>query len=331
MTAQHHFAVRLPDLTAFPRELEDRIHVHGLHLKTAKEVQVGETVAVQFRFPQREDPLCAEGVIAWVAAQPDAQGKRSLVVRHLKFDAEAERIIELVRTTPAVEEADLPRAASVVPPPPPSPRVVPVPELEPAPEILQANATGDGATDDAAAQKKRRIIMLGAMGLLLVLLLGWLFALGGLRWVQMTFLPPPPPLTVGPRDLVAQPEPPLAKPKPAPAPVRVPPTAVATNFDYFQRPAMNEFILTFNRPLSGKIVERRSEDPLMHTYYIERADTRLDKDQYFLSFDMVRTVLFEHESGVLRVSFIAQNAHYLPQPVHEVRGRELVIRFIAQD
>jgi len=30
-------------------------------------------------------------------------------------------------------------------------------------------------------------------------------------------------------------------------------------------------------------------------------------------------------------SFIAQNAHYLPQPVYEVRGRELLIRFIAQD
>ena len=69
----------------------------------------------------------------------------------------------------------------------------------------------------------------------------------------------------------------------------------------------------------------------MQVFYVDGARIKLDKEQYFLPFDFVRAVYFEHQDGVLRISFVAQNPNYLPDPVWEQRGRELLIRFVATD
>ncbi len=342
MTIQHHFAVRYPDLTIFPTELDDKIAVHGLHLRTQKDIQVGEQVGIQFRFPQREDPLKAAGVVAWISAQPDEQGKRSFVVKNLQFDHDAVAVLDLVRSTPAVEEAEL-TGSRPVPPPPPIAATEPVPAPAPpapAPSVMPpvAETSPPVDSDEAGEQadeepdRKKLFIALGVTGVLLVGLLTWLFAFNGLRWIAMNFLAPPEAATIAMRNPASSgPEPPLpGKSAPAPPKKTVVLPAVATSFDYFQRPAENEFIITFNKPV-GKVVTSRVNTPLMQTFYIERAKVRLDKDQYFLPFEIIRTVSFEEESGVLKINMLSQHPHYLPDPVWEKRGRELNIRFIATD
>lgn len=364
MDVKHHFAVRYPDLTIFPRQLDEKISTHGLHLKTTKEVQVGEAVGIQFRFPQREEPLKATGVVAWVSAKPDGQGKRSFVVRNLALDEASQELLELVRSTPVVEEAELgqepgnddaptqppapqqpppqptqpapqqqppqappqqPQQPTQTPAPPPSPQI---PPREPAarPRVESPTAQGGGG-------KSRKGLWIG-LGLLLLVGGGltWFFAFGGDRIVAMLALDAPPPLTVPPpAATVMGVEPPLPAPKAPPPPKkRVLPPAVAQSFDYFQRSGENEFIITFNRPVR-EVVTSRIQSPLMHVFYVERARNGLDKGQYFLPFEYVRTVQLEEQGGDLRVLFISQRSDYLPDPVWEIRGRELRVRFIAQD
>jgi hypothetical protein len=335
MGAQHLFAVRYSDLALFPREIEDKLSVHGLHLKSSREIQVGESVALQFRFPQREDPLNATGVVAWVSATPDAQGKRSVVVRNLVFDAESEKILDLVRSTPPAEESAL--ATSVparTPTPGPVQAPTPTPRSDvdqPPLEVARPNAAAQGAGAEAERRPKALFIALGIVGGLLIALLVWLFTLNGVRWVKMTFFAPPEALTVQMRAVpLLAPEPPMERPAAAPPPPKPIPPAVATSFDYFQRPAQNEFIITFNRPVA-KVITSRIESPLTQSFYVEHALARLEKEQYFLPFEMVRTVAFEQDADVLQVRFLSQNPHYLPEPTWEIRGRELIIKFTATD
>jgi len=334
VSVQHHFAVRYPDIAAFPREYDEKIRVHGLHLKTQKAVQIGEAVAIQFRFPQREQPLLGTGVVGWVAAETDANGKRSMIVRHLELDAPSLEVLELVRSTPPVEPAELgdqtdtappPAQTAAPPPPPPPPPAEPVSETAPAPEPEAASGP---------PRKPKRVGRWLALAVLLLLGvgLGWFFGFGGDRVVALRFLDPPPvPQVTAPDVLSPQPEPALPKPqKPKPKPRRVVPPAVATSFDFFQRPAQNEFIVTFNRPI-GPVETERVQSPLMEIFRVARARTELEKAQYFLPYDLVRTVTFEEEGGSLKMIFVAQNSQYLPTPVWERRGRELVVKFIAQD
>lgn len=335
MNIQHQFAVRYPDLAVFPREIDERIAQQGLHLLTRKEIQVGEQVGLQFRFPQREEPLQAIGVVGWVSAQPDQQGRRSIVVRDLTFDSASQRILDLVRRTPVVEDAEVashvpsPRSTAAAPAAPATPTPA-VPRAAERPSVAVAAATVTGGGDEAARRKKIVLIVVACAVLLLGALAGWLFGLGGWRYVAMALMAPP--ATVMPDAPAIRggvepslPAPPVAAPPPKPVP-----PATATSFDYFQRPGLNEFTLTFTRP-PARVVTSRTTSPLMQTFYIERARENLDKSQYFLPFDMIRTVAIEEEGGNLRVSFLAQRPDWLPTPVWELRGRELVVRFIATD
>ncbi len=334
MTVQHQFAIRYPDLAVFPREVDERIAEQGLHLRTQKEIQVGERVGLQFRFPQREDPLLAVGAVGWVSAQPDEQGRRSLVVRDIVFDAASQQILDLVRRTPAVEEAEHVRAAAAAPratAPAPAPTHTAPPATRPAPTAAAIDVT-DSSTEGDPDTRRRRIFI--ALAVLLVLLgstAGWLFGLGGWRYVAMALLSPPP-LTMPEAPAVrGGVEPPLPEPAVVAAPTPKPtPPAVATSFDYFQRPGRNEFTISFNRA-PRRVFTSRTTSPLVQTFYVEKSRVNLDKAQYFLPYDLVRTVTFEEEGGNLRISFLAQRPDWLPNPIWELRGRELVVRFVASD
>jgi hypothetical protein len=337
VTVQHQFAIRYPDLAVFPREVDERIAEQGLHLRTQKEIQVGERVGLQFRFPQREDPLLAVGAVGWVSAQPDEQGRRSLVVRDIVFDAASQQILDLVRRTPAVEEAEHVRAAAVPPraaEPPPAAAPAAPQAARPVPAATATAAAIDvteAPEGDADARKRRIFIALAVLLVLLGSAAGWLFGLGGWRYVAMALLNPPAlsmPEAPAVRGGV---EPPLPEPVvvAAPPPKPIPP-AVATSFDYFQRPGRNEFTISFNRA-PRRVFTSRTTSPLVQTFYVERARVNLDKAQYFLPYDLVRTVTFEEEGGNLRISFLAQRPDWLPNPIWELRGRELVVRFVASD
>lgn len=331
MSIQHQFAIRYPDLAAFPGEVDGRIAEQGLHLRTQKEIQVGERVGLQFRFPQREDPLLAIGAVGWVSAQPDEQGRRSLVVRDIVFDAPSQQILDLVRRTPAVEEAEPVRAGHAPAPAAAAPASSPAPTVR-APRAAEPSAADEPAAADADARKRRIFIALAVLLVLAGSIAGWLFGLGGWRYVAMALLNPPA-LTMPDAPAVrGGVEPPLPAPVvvEAPPPPKPVPPAMATSFDYFQRPGRNEFTVTFNRP-PGRVVTSRTTSPLVQNFYVEKARARLEKAQYFLPYDLVRTVTFEEEGGNLRIGFLAQRPDWLPTPVWELRGRELVVRFVAND
>lgn len=316
---QHHFAVRFPDLAAFPREFGEKIAVHGLHLKTQKPVQLGEPLALQFRFPQREDPLTATGIVAWVAQEADATGKRAIIAKKVELDKAAQALL-----------ANLTQSAEVQPPVATAAPLPPLPS-RPAPQPTFVAADLDSEThlsEPTDNRKKRAFVIGGSIGLILLLLLLWLFALGGMRFIKIRWFTPPAAQNMAYGNTSA-----TGVELPVPfveAPVVKAPPATAVGFDYFQRPTVNEFIVTFNRPIE-KIVSSRTKTPLVHTLYIEDARVDLDREQYFLPFDLVRTVTFEVDGGTLRISFVSQNPHYLPEPSYDIRGRELTIKFIATD
>lgn len=315
---QHQFAVRFSDLAAFQREFNDKIVVHGLFLKTQKTIQLGEALVLQFRFPQREDPLTATGIVAWIADQADASGKRSMIAKKIELDKAAQQVLASLGQG---SEVQVPVSAAAPPPAPPRSPV--------APTLITAEIDSETQLAEPQAKHKKRLLFgVGSIALLLLLLLIWLFALGGMTFIQIRWFTPPPALNVAysnPNLLgVELPIPFVA------APVVVQPPATAVGFDYFQRPTINEFIITFNRPIA-KVVSSRTQTPLVHTLYIEDARVDLEREQYFLPFDLVRTVTFDVEGGILRISFVSQNPHYLPEPSYDIRGRELVIKFIATD
>lgn len=320
MDIQHHFAVRYPDISQFPREVAEKLNVHGIHLKSQKPVQVGEAIGLQFRFPEREDPLLATAIVAWVSTQVDATGKRAIVAKQIEFDARAHDALDALGGMPEVHATPTPHPAAKAQPP-----------LRPKPPVAQIaqQPEAESQTDSPKPQdrRKKRLIVGGIAAGLVLLLASWLLFLGGMRFIAIRFLSPPPALNVayggtGARGI----EPPIPH-TPAPKPI---PPATALGFDYFQKPTSNEFIVSFSRA-PDKIITSRVENPLVQTFYIENGRIDLDREQYFLPFNLVRTVTFEVVAGVLRIGFVAQNPHYLPVPSYDVRGRELVIRFVATD
>lgn len=312
------FALSYAGIPQLLSDLEGKFSRQGVRFRSAKPVSIGDEVEILVRVPDSSHPLPLLGEVAWLSPEQDAEGKRVVLVRNLRLTPEAEQRIALLRTPPhrpspleGIEEAEV-----EFPPPQGAPPPAPLGNAPEKPE-------------------KRRSFLWLYITLGVVLLSAgiatWL-VFGGLRWIQMNFLaphefvnlPPPPVVVLGAEPELPKPE---APPPPPPPPRKLPPL-ILKEFDYYQRPQENEFIFGFTRP-PFEVVEEPGGEPGQVVLFVSGSRSGLEKEQYFFPFEYVQSVLFdEGEGGGLRIIFFGKNPSYIPKPQWEIRGRELVVRFV---
>jgi len=212
-------------------------------------------------------------------------------------------------------------------PPTPAPeRIVPA-------EIEASPVPGDRSDRREAPPQRKRSLLWLWISLGVVVLLGgvalWL-SFGGLRWIQMNLLAPPSLVHLPPPSLsLLAPEPELPAPTlPPPLPPKKPAPLLLVDFEYYQKPAENEFIFIFNRPFR-EVNRFPGDGPSQVVLFVPGGRFRLDNEQQFFPFTFVQSVLFEEaeDGSGLRIIFSGRNPDYIPPPVWEINGRELRVVF----
>lgn len=169
------FALQYESVAQFVKEFPEKIATTGVYVKSEKPVEVGDAIGLLFRFKSQPDSFTGTGEVVWIDTDEEAKsGKKGLVIRNIKLDAESQRVFNSNLKSASAETAHDDHAVqTVVMTPPAAPARATPP---PAPAARAAHP----APAPAPAPKKRWPLVVG--GVVAVLLIGfavWYFALGG--------------------------------------------------------------------------------------------------------------------------------------------------------
>lgn len=171
------FALQYESVAQFVKEFPEKIATTGVYVKSDKPVEVGDAIGLLFRFKSQPDSFTGTGEVVWIDTDEEAKsGKKGLVIRNIKLDAESQRVFNSNLKSMSAEAGHDDHAVQtvVMTPPPAAARPAP-PPAAPSPAAYHGAAPAQ-----AAAPKKKWPLIVG--GVAAVLLIGfsvWYFALGG--------------------------------------------------------------------------------------------------------------------------------------------------------